>query len=123
MKINKKWVIGTSLTFLLVGVIFSAFVVAQSMFPQTNWIDNDRKRVYGSEERWGSGMVVGAKTSFMRKGFLGHPRWNQSRSENLTIDSAKAKAVVEAATSNLKVGAITSFNTNWIIPIEDEKGV
>ena len=42
---------------------------------------------------------------------------------NVTIDAAKAKAVVEASIPNYKVGTITSAGTSWIAPIEDGKGV
>jgi len=48
---------------------------------------------------------------------------NQSWSGNVTIDSAKAKALVEASISSFRVGTITSSRTGWLVPIEDGKGV
>jgi len=48
---------------------------------------------------------------------------NQSWSGNVTIDSAQAKALVEAAIPSFRVGAITSSRTCWLVPIEDGKGV
>jgi len=52
------------------------------------------------------------------------PRFgNQSWSGNITIDSAQAKALVEAAIPSFRVGTITSSRTGWLVPIEDGKGV
>jgi len=48
---------------------------------------------------------------------------NQSWSGNVTIDSAQAKALVEAAIPSFRVGTITSSRTGWRVPIEDGKGV
>jgi len=48
---------------------------------------------------------------------------NQSWSGNVTIDSAQAKALVEAAIPSFRVGTITSSRTGWLVPIEDGKGV
>ena len=59
----------------------------------------------------------------IHKGHFIPSRWNQSLSKNVTISSVQAKAVVEAALSNLKIGTIASLRTSWIVPIEDEKGV
>jgi hypothetical protein len=52
------------------------------------------------------------------------PRFgNQSWTGNVTIDSAQAKALVNAAISNFRVGTVTSSRTGWLVPIEDGKGV
>jgi len=48
---------------------------------------------------------------------------NQSWSGNVTIDSAQAKALVEAAILNFRAGTVTSSRTDWLVPIEDGKGV
>jgi len=48
---------------------------------------------------------------------------NQSWSGNVTIDSAQAKALVEAAIPSFRAGTITSSRTGWLVPIEDGKGV
>jgi len=48
---------------------------------------------------------------------------NQSLSGNVTINSAQAKALVEAAIPSFRVGTITSSRTSWLVPIEDGKGV
>jgi len=50
-------------------------------------------------------------------------RWGRGRPENVSIDSAQAKAAVEAAIPSLRVGTVTSFRTGWLVPIEDGKGV
>jgi hypothetical protein len=42
---------------------------------------------------------------------------------NVTIDSAQAKATVEASISSFKIGTVTSLRTGWLVPIEDGKGV
>lgn len=60
--------------------------------------------------------------SRIRMGFAS-PYRNQSWSGNVTIDSAQAKALVEAAIPRFKVGTVTSSKTSWLVPIEDEKGV
>jgi hypothetical protein len=64
-----------------------------------------------------------ARSFNIHKGHFIPSRWNQSLSKNVTISSVQAKAVVEAALSNLKIGTIASLRTSWIVPIEDEKGV
>jgi len=52
------------------------------------------------------------------------PRFgNQSWSGNVTIDSAQAKALVEAAIPSFRLGTITSSRTSWLVPVEDAKGV
>jgi len=48
---------------------------------------------------------------------------NQSWSGNVTIDSAQAKALVEASILSFRVGTVTSLKTGWLVPIEDGKGV
>lgn len=55
----------------------------------------------------------------------GNPPANppQGGSSSLTIDAAKAKAIVDAAIPGFKVGTVVSSRTGWIVPIEDNKGV
>ncbi|MCS7116598.1 MAG: PepSY domain-containing protein [Nitrososphaerales archaeon] len=47
----------------------------------------------------------------------------QGQSRNLTITPEQAKAIVEAAIPNFRVGTPISLRTCWIVPIEDGKGV
>ena len=70
----------------------------------------------------GQGMAWGEALP-MQRGFSAPSHWEQGWSGNVTIDSAQAKAVVEAAIPSFKVGTITTLRTGWIVPIEDEKGV
>ncbi|MEM1525040.1 MAG: hypothetical protein QW372_03925 [Nitrososphaerales archaeon] len=42
---------------------------------------------------------------------------------NLTINADQARAIVEADIPNFKIGTISSSKMDWIIPIEDDKGV
>ena len=49
--------------------------------------------------------------------------WSHSWSGNVTIDSAQAKAVVQASIPSFKVGTPTLLRTSWQVPIEDGKGV
>jgi len=48
---------------------------------------------------------------------------NQSWSGSVTIGSAQAKALVEAAIPSFRVGTIASSRTGWLVPIEDGKGM
>jgi hypothetical protein len=43
-------------------------------------------------------------------------------SGNVTIDSAQAKATVEASIPSFALGTPILRGTNWLVPIEDEKG-
>ncbi len=72
------------------------------------------------------GMAAVARAPPMQRGgpFVGEQmRGRPGNFANVTIDAAKAKAVVEASIPNYKVGTITSAGTSWIVPIEDGKGV
>jgi len=72
------------------------------------------------------GTAVAQKRAPYESPYLDRP-WprfgNQSWSGNVTIDSAQAKALVEAAILSFRVGTITSSRTGWLVPIEDGKGV
>jgi hypothetical protein len=50
-------------------------------------------------------------------------RWGRGRPGNVSIDSAQAKATVEAVIPSLRVGTVASLRTGWLVPIEDGKGV
>jgi len=79
-----------------------------------------------SVSRANLGMALAAGAPPMQRGgpLVGEQMHGRHGSfANVTIDAARAKAVVEASIPNYKVGTITSAGTSWIVPIEDGKGV
>jgi hypothetical protein len=70
---------------------------------------------------WSQMLTLGR--NFLTHGNYMFPHRGQNMSGNVIINSTQAKSVVEADIPNLKGGTPTSFQLNWIIPIEDEQGI
>lgn len=78
----------------------------------------------GSSFSWSNKRFIERTSVFpIKKNFFKHPYWNKTLPENVSIDSKQAKAIVESIIPTLKVGTIVSFKENWIVSIEDEKGI
>jgi hypothetical protein len=64
------------------------------------------------------GVVSQGTTSYVGADF-GNPWFTPNSPGNVTIDSAEAKATVEAAISGFTVGTPTLHGTDWQVPIQD----
>jgi len=126
LDINRK----IALLAVVIAAIMGSVLVARATFTATVYADSENNRGLSEEAHanfpmrmGGQGMATWGGALHMQRGFNAPSHWGWGSSGNVTMDSAQAKALVEADMPSFKTGTITALRNGWLVPIEDANGV